>query len=429
MEYFKNISYMNSHIFLLLFFYLFTVHRFSKKKTIGICICAFLLFNLSDCLKLNLYPDSDLCYFLVTIFQILVAQLTNLLISSTRDSRVLFVGLSASNYVIAGSILATVIYILTNDGVMALAGSTLVHILILIFIYIKINRIWIKCFEKEYIKNWWELCLIPVFFYCGFSFLAFFPYRLEDNPNNISGVLIFIVTMFVSYVVVLRYVESESKRSDIYWRNVLSECYIKDLENQYHSVEQFEQNLKILRHDIRHYSGMIEHLLDQKEYGEVRNLVKHINDVVDENKIVKYCNHLLMNTILFNMMEKARSLDIYVNLDTVIGKSIPVDEYEFAAVLANLFENALMCVQDLKKEKRYVDAKIQCTEECLLIDIKNECEKEVVMDSFTGLPKSSKGKNHGLGMLSISAFADKIGGNIGCYCENGIFQIIIFAKF
>lgn len=380
MEYFKNISYMNSHIFLLLFFYLFTVHRFSKKKTIGICICAFLLFNLSDCLKLNLYPDSDLCYFLVTIFQILVAQLTNLLISSTRDSRVLFVGLSA-------------------------------------------------CFEKEYIKNWWELCLIPVFFYCGFSFLAFFPYRLEDNPNNISGVLIFIVTMFVSYVVVLRYVESESKRSDIYWRNVLSECYIKDLENQYHSVEQFEQNLKILRHDIRHYSGMIEHLLDQKEYGEVRNLVKHINDVVDENKIVKYCNHLLMNTILFNMMEKARSLDIYVNLDTVIGKSIPVDEYEFAAVLANLFENALMCVQDLKKEKRYVDAKIQCTEECLLIDIKNECEKEVVMDSFTGLPKSSKGKNHGLGMLSISAFADKIGGNIGCYCENGIFQIIIFAKF
>ena len=88
-----------------------------------------------------------------------------------------------------------------------------------------------------------------------------------------------------------------------------------------------------------------------------------------------------------------------------------------------------MCVQDLKKEKRYVDAKIQCTEECLLIDIKNECEKEVVMDSFTGLPKSSKGKNHGLGMLSISAFADKIGGNIGCYCENGIFQIIIFAKF
>lgn len=429
MEYFKNISYMISHIFLLSFFYFFTVHRFSKKKTIGICICTFLLLNLTDCLKLNFYPNSNLCYFWVTIFQIVIVQSVNLFISRTRDSRVLFIGLSASNYVITGNISATVLYILTSHVVFSLIGSTLIHIFILIFLYKKISRIWIKCFEKEYIKNWWELCLIPVFFYCGFSFLAYFPYKLENNPNNIAGVLIFIVTMFVSYVVVLRYVESESERNDIYWRNVLSECYIKDLENQYHSVERFEQNLKILRHDIRHYSGMIEHLLDQKEYGEVRNIVKHINDVVDENKIARYCNHLLINSILFNMMEKACSLEIHVNLDTVIAKNIPVNEYEFAAVLANLFENALMCVKDLEEEKKYVDAKIKCTEDCLLIDIKNEYGKEIIMDSSTGLPKSRKGENHGFGMQSISRFMDKIGGNIGCYYEGGIFQIILFAKF
>lgn len=420
---------MISHIFLMLFFYLFTVHRFSKRKTIGICFGVFLILNLSDCLKLNLYYDSYLCDLLVTVFQILMVQLTNLFISKTRDSRVLFIGLSASNYVIAGSIVATVLYILTNHAGLAFIGSILVHVLILMFLYKKINSVWLKCFEKENIKNWWELCLIPVFFYCGFFCLAFFPYRLDDNPGNIPGVLIFIITMFVSYVVVLRYVESESERNDIYWRSVLSECYIKDLENQYHSVEQFEQNLKILRHDIRHYSGMMEHLLDQKEYGEVRNIIKHINHAVDENQIIKYCNNLVMNTIISNMMDKACSLGIRVNLDAVIAKNIPVNDYEFAAVLANLFENALMCVQDLKEEKKYVDVKIQCTEDSLLIDVKNECEKEIVMDSFTGLPKSKKGKNHGFGMQSISAFAEKTGGNIGCYCEDGIFQIILFAKF
>lgn len=49
--------------------------------------------------------------------------------------------------------------------------------------------------------------------------------------------------------------------------------------------------------------------------------------------------------------------------------------------------------------------------------------------SLTGLPKSQKGKNHDLGMQSVSAFADKTGGNIGCFCEDGIFQIMLFAKF
>ena len=36
-EFYKNISYMMSHLFLLLFIYLFIVHRYSKEKTAGIC--------------------------------------------------------------------------------------------------------------------------------------------------------------------------------------------------------------------------------------------------------------------------------------------------------------------------------------------------------------------------------------------------------
>lgn len=35
---YKNLSYTISHVFLMLFMYLFIVHRYSKKKTAGICI-------------------------------------------------------------------------------------------------------------------------------------------------------------------------------------------------------------------------------------------------------------------------------------------------------------------------------------------------------------------------------------------------------
>ena len=83
----------------------------------------------------------------------------------------------------------------------------------------------------EYLENWWELCLIPVFFYCSFTFLAYFPNRLYDIPANIPGIIVFIITMFVSYVVILRYVESQSEKADIYWKNVFMEEYIKGLEN------------------------------------------------------------------------------------------------------------------------------------------------------------------------------------------------------
>ena len=48
--------------------------------------------------------------------------------------------------------------------------------------------------------------------------------------------------------------------------------------------------------------------------------------------------------------------------------------------------NHFIVVRHPEKGRRYIDAKIQCTQEHLLIQIKNECEKDVIFDSQTGLP-------------------------------------------
>ncbi len=429
MNYFSNISYTISHIFLMLFIYLFIIHRYSKFITVLICFSGFFSLTFLDCFKLDIFSESDLCYFIVTIIQIIITQSVNIIISKKRDNRTLFMGLSASNYVIAGSITASILYICTGNKLFSLAGSTIVHFSILVILFFKIRNICLKLQEREYMKNWWELCLVPVFFYCGFSFLAFFPYTLYDNPSNIPGVIIFIITMFVSYVVVMRYMGSQSENIDIYWKNVFMEEYIKGLENQYRLVEQSEHNLKILRHDMRHYSRMIDSLLEQKKYNEIKKVTEYINDVMDENKIVKYCNNLIANTIISKMMEKALFLGIEVQMDIIIPNEIPVNEYEFTSVIANLFENAMICVKEFKNKKKSIYVKIHCNKEYLLMQMKNEYDKEIILDEVTGFPKSTKGGNHGLGMQSVLAFAEKIGGETGCYLDNGIFNIMVFAKF
>lgn len=426
--YYKNITYMISHIFLMLFMYLFMVHRYSKRKTAGICIASFLILSAFDCLKLNLFPDSRLCYVSVTVFQILVTQFTGLFIARQRDSRVLFVGLSASNYVIAGSIAATVLYIWTEDMSLSVAGSVAVHAGILLILVPRLRKSWLKYQNRGSMRSWWALCLIPVLFYCGFSFLAFFPYTLEDNPQNIPGVFMFILTMFISYVVVLRYLESESERTGIYWKNVFFESYIKGLENQYYLVEQSEKNLKILRHDMRHYCGMIDSLLNQGAYDEIRKVTEHIKAVADENRLVKYCENLMVNSILSHMMDRACSEGVSVRVAAAVPKELPFNEYEFASVIANLLENAISCVSSFQEKEKSVEARIDCTDGHVYVHMQNAYEKEPALDAHTGLPQSEAGEGHGLGMQSVQAFSDKIGGSIGCYCKEGIFHIMLFAK-
>lgn len=426
---YQNISYTISHIFVVLFMYLFVARRYSKRKTAVICFVAFLAITIPNSLKLNIFPDSRLCYLLVTLYQIAITQFTGFFISKGRDSKALFVGLTASNYVIAGSIMAAILHIYTGNIYLCTAGCIVTHIVLIWILYVKIRDIWVGYQKKESLENWWKLCMIPVLFYCGFSCLAFFPYTLDEYPQNIPGVVLFLAAMFTSYVILMRYVSSETQRASAYWQNFALGTYIHNMENQYYLVEQSEKNLRILRHDMRHFSGMIDSLLEQGEYDEIKKVTEHINTVTDENKVVRYCSNMVANTMLSCMMEKANSLGIEIQRDIVIPKEIPVDSYEFAMVVANLFDNALNCVKDFTERKKLVNAKIRCEKKYLLIHMKNEYEKEIIFDSDTGLPVSQKGKDHGFGMQSVQTFSDKIGGNLGCYCEDGMFHILLFAKF
>lgn len=385
--------------------------------------------TLMDYFKLHLYSDSPVFYFFTTITQIAITQLTALFLSEKRTVKTLFIGLSASNYVLVGTIFAPILYIFTGSVNFALVGNLLAHLVILTVLYCRIGNVVSRFCERDLGKNKWELCLIPIFFYCSFSSIAFFPYTLYEHPENILVSIFLMITMLVSYVVVLRYMDSETKQVEEYWKNVMFESYIKGLESQSYLVEQSERNLKILRHDMRHYSTTIESLLNQKEYDEIGKITGHIKEVVDENKVPHYCENLVVNTILMTMAEQAQTFQITLHADIMIPRQLPVNEYEFAMVLANLLENAIHCVKNLEPAKRSINAKLHCNAEHLLIDMENECTQKLLFNPSTKLPKSRKGKGHGLGMQSVQAFCDKLGGTIDCYCENNRFRIILFVKF
>ena len=139
---------MLSHVFFMVFIYLFSIHRYSKGKTIGICLAASLVMNVLDYFKLNLFADSPLFYFFSTLAQIAVAQFTGLFISKKRDSKMLFISLSASNYVIVGSITASILYILTGSVFVAIAGDLAMHLVILLVLFCKIGNIFHQFCER-----------------------------------------------------------------------------------------------------------------------------------------------------------------------------------------------------------------------------------------------------------------------------------------
>ena len=167
----------------MVFVYLFTIPRYSKKRTLVICALSFAFTTAMSQLKMIVLPDNALFYFIITIIQIIAAQLTGLLISERRNAKTLFVGLSASNYVLVGSIIASILYIFTDNIIVSLTGNLLAHIIILLIFYRKIRTIILRFCERDMEKNGWEICLIPIFFYCAFPALPFSPILFTTIPK------------------------------------------------------------------------------------------------------------------------------------------------------------------------------------------------------------------------------------------------------
>ena len=73
-----------------------------------------------------------------------MTQSTGLFLAPEISSKILFIGLSASNYTIIGSVIASILYIYTNNIPVSLAGNFLSHTAILLILYKSIHKIWLR---------------------------------------------------------------------------------------------------------------------------------------------------------------------------------------------------------------------------------------------------------------------------------------------
>ena len=61
------------------------------------------------------------------------------------------------------------------------------------------------------------------------------------------------------------------------------------------------------------HSNMIDALLSQEEYGEIRKITEYIHGVTDENKVIRYCDNLIIHRIGENCQKRKTTIKKYGN--------------------------------------------------------------------------------------------------------------------
>lgn len=314
----------------------------------------------------------------------------------------------------------------------AFHGNTGSYFLILCFAYMLVILLEYRFMRKPFLEltntvqvGWGSLSLIPVLFTVLMLFIANFPTYYTKDPIRILYILGNLIVILVVYVLVYQSILRQYRYQMLsHYKDILT-LQISSMEKQASNMHAAEERLKILRHDIRHFSNIMQTCLHDGSIEEANHLLADLEDAIGRVEIKTYCNDPIINSVLTFYLNLAKSEGIEVQAAFTSPPDGKFDSSSFSVALANALENALNACKE-ESGQRIIILKSRNLNGQFLMELSNTCRKTVLFDK-DGIPISQKGMGHGIGTKSILYFAKQTHSMVNFQQENGFFTLQIIA--
>ena len=243
--------------------------------------------------------------------------------------------------------------------------------------------------------------------------------KLEIFGIAITGV--YLTSIMIFYLIIIHYHQTFVENSNL----ILMKGQVQSIQDQYKLREMKDEEVKILRHDMKHILIAVSTLIKNNKNDEALDFINNYVNTIDSTKGKVYCNDSIINSILDYYFNKAEQDDVVLNIKVNnIEDALNVPPYETAVLISNCLDNAIKAANKLKNN-RIVDFKFWNNDGRLILQCKNNYDGIILIDK-DGRP-TNLAKGHGLGSDSIELFAKKYNLNITYEITENIYKInIIF---
>lgn len=411
----KLLCYAISNIFVLAFAYCFLERRFSKRTTLLVLALALITTTGLDYILFFLLDTSfSSGAYAITTLEVIIVQAAIFFLSSYRDGRGLFTGLVASNYVLPGFILGGFVYSSFDTFFPALLALIIIDTVVLVLLKRFVRQAYARI-QARGNTGWFSLCLVPVFFYLLFYFLSVMPVSLAQDPKDYPAAIVALITMVVTYSVVMRYITQQSDAGVMEQQLALLDGYTRRLKRESEALLLEQEHLAIAKHDMRHYCSILSVMLAEKDLEGMSQVLDEVVSETDHDTITKFCDDPIINSALLAVSHQAKSHKVDLQTSIIIPEMPHDSRVRFSAIMVNLIENAIGAAAQVSGDHsstlgKQVAVIIKPVKQQLFLEVSNPYRGTIILDPDEGLPRSSRGSDHGFGLKSVREFAELFGG-------------------
>ena len=396
-------------------YYIFKKHfRFSKVTTIAVC---FFLFFIQFATRYWSALQGINTSIEMSILRRLVFIIGYAIIFKQHIGKILFIELIFANLgnfiLIAAVCLERNVFPMISHHLYCWHASVvmiLLHLIITLPWALEVKKYFIPLLDNHLIKKEWNYYwLVPIVFYIIWQYQinGGTETGLENIENPYNVIFLFIINfgaLLIYYIMIM--LDGQLAKN----LKLEEEKHFQDLEKKEYQIllERIEET-KRMRHDLRHHIHTVSYYLEEKEYDKLQKYINTYRDNIPDGEQIRFCDHQLINNIIFYFASQAKSQQIDFQAQLAITEDLTVNDHDISVLLGNLLENAMDACMEQKSTKRRIIIKGKGDAHSLIFTIDNTCENEIKKDP-NGMLISTKSKGNGIGISSAKKIVERYNG-------------------
>ena len=202
------------------------------------------------------------------------------------------------------------------------------------------------------------------------------------------------------------------------------------IETHYAEVDNMYRQIRGWRHDYRNHIQTMKAYATKGDMEAIKNYLDELDtDLSTVDTVIKTGNPMT-DAILNSKISLAKSKEIQVVADAHIPVKLSFSEIDLCCIIGNLFDNAIEASVKLPKEQRLIRIYMDMKNTQLYISFTNFTAGKKLA-KVGNLFSSSKGADHGFGLVRMDAIVERLGGYLSRNSEDGAFttEILLPQEF
>ncbi|MDR1753345.1 MAG: GHKL domain-containing protein [Eubacterium sp.] len=402
------------------------------KKSLA---AAFITFGLlaADNIALSQYQGFE--FLSILIFLILSLVFTILFLNGKAIEKIIScIGILISIALISMLILNATALIFRVDNIQTLHSEedSFLRIIVLFFtkfLFFLITNLVIKLRNKTtYNLSWNEWIFVFAFFTIScFICILLWDLNREHKISNFDAYVAIIISLVVMnimlYLLLYKLGKTNLKKTEFVTMQTKYNAY----RSLFADIQSQHEEIKTLRHDLKHYSECSLALLQDKKYEKAEQYLEDFTTHVNKNVIpLVFTGSEVIDAVINSKLSICAKLGIKTECDIRANFS-SINELDVSILISNLLDNA---IEACKKSFHNNEIKILISNKKVYLNIviQNKISESVLKtnpDLKTIKPDSLK---HGYGLKSIMKIVKNNDGMIDFLEKNGYFIADVYLK-